>query len=340
METTFSIIMPVYNVEKYLEESIESILNQTCASLELLIINDGSTDKSRLIAEKFLLKDQRVKIFDKKNGGASSARNIGIEHAIGEYLYFMDSDDLLNKNALQIIKDKFTERDIDLILFTAKPFFDPGYLVGTNKQLEESEIYYGRNTLPEGDYSAKEYFESTAQENKFVASVCLFATRRKIITEAGLKFHEGIMCEDELFTRNLLFRANTVNLLKVNLYKRRIRHASVSTSENAIYKAGSILVIAEKLQLLSKEFHNSQLSKDVEYFYKLAIETLLSIEKSSAHYHEAIRKLFSSPLSSLFGLSRKDRILLKHKHLKLLKKQWASLRYNIGLRTRIKEAFN
>ena len=91
-----SVIVPVYNSEKRLHKCIDSILGQTYTNFELLLINDGSTDTSGDICEEFAEKDERIKVFHKKNGGASSARNIGIDNAKGEYICFVDSDDYVS----------------------------------------------------------------------------------------------------------------------------------------------------------------------------------------------------------------------------------------------------
>lgn len=101
---TISIIVPVYNSEKYLHRCIDSILAQTFTDFELLLIDDGSTDSSGKICDKYLQKDSRVRIFHKKNGGAYSARNLGVDNAKGKWILFCDSDDCLEKDALEILR--------------------------------------------------------------------------------------------------------------------------------------------------------------------------------------------------------------------------------------------
>ena len=102
----FSIIVPVYNVEKYLEKCLESILNQTFKDFEAIIVNDGSTDNSQEIIDKYVNKDQKIfKSFKKENGGLSDARNFGIERAKGEYIVFLDSDDYIDENLLNTLNN-------------------------------------------------------------------------------------------------------------------------------------------------------------------------------------------------------------------------------------------
>ena len=95
-----SVIVPVYNAEKYLHRCIDSILSQTFTDFELLLINDGSKDSSGAICDEYAAKDNRVRVFHKENGGASSARNLGLDNAKGEWIAFVDSDDLLEVNML------------------------------------------------------------------------------------------------------------------------------------------------------------------------------------------------------------------------------------------------
>ena len=107
-----SVIVPVYNAEKYLKECIRSILNQTIQNLELILVNDGSTDGSGYICDEYINKDNRIKVIHKENGGVSSARNMGISEATGEYFTFVDSDDYLEPNALEILYN-------DIIIYNA-----------------------------------------------------------------------------------------------------------------------------------------------------------------------------------------------------------------------------
>lgn len=101
--TRISVIVPVYNVEKYLSRCINSILTQTFSDFELLLINDGSTDNSGEICDIYAQKDKRIKVFHKRNEGVSAARNFGIENAIGEWIIFMDSDDYFSRNAFNLL---------------------------------------------------------------------------------------------------------------------------------------------------------------------------------------------------------------------------------------------
>ena len=103
MNPEISIIVPVYNVEKYLKRCIDSILNQSFTDFELILVDDGSTDNSGEIIDEYAIKDERIKVIHKENGGLSSARNVGIEYSKGNYIAFVDSDDYINKNMYKIL---------------------------------------------------------------------------------------------------------------------------------------------------------------------------------------------------------------------------------------------
>lgn len=110
-----SVIVPVYNTEQYLPRCIESILSQSFTDFELLLIDDGSTDGSGKICDAYAEKDNRIRVFHKENGGVSSARNMGLDEAKGEWVYFVDSDDELLHDGLQVLFDN-TNKEVDVVL--------------------------------------------------------------------------------------------------------------------------------------------------------------------------------------------------------------------------------
>lgn len=117
MNHLISVIVPVYNAEKYISKCIDSILSQTFKDFELILINDGSTDNSDLICGKYASIDNRVKVFHKQNGGAGSARNLGVQKAVGDWIMFVDADDWIEPECLDICS-KYISRNIDLIVFS------------------------------------------------------------------------------------------------------------------------------------------------------------------------------------------------------------------------------
>ena len=109
-----TIVVPIYNAEKYLERCIKSILDQTYENLEIILVNDGSTDKSLEICEKFKAEDNRIIIINKENGGVSSARNKGIDAATGKFIIFIDADDYIEKEMFEVLEEDLFKNNVDI----------------------------------------------------------------------------------------------------------------------------------------------------------------------------------------------------------------------------------
>lgn len=122
----FSIVMPVYNVEKYLERAIRSIVDQSFTSWELILVDDGSKDRSAQMVDEWQGRDSRIRAFHQKNKGASAARNLGMEYCQGDYIYFVDADDYLEQGLLREVARIIEDKDADVVLINAKRFFEKG----------------------------------------------------------------------------------------------------------------------------------------------------------------------------------------------------------------------
>ena len=119
-----SIIVPVYNVEKYIEKCLKSLVNQTLKDIEIIIVNDGTKDNSQRIVDKYTKKYDFVKSYIKENGGLSSARNYGLKYANGEYIAFVDSDDYVDKDMYEIMYNKAKSNDFDVVVCNLKYIYD------------------------------------------------------------------------------------------------------------------------------------------------------------------------------------------------------------------------
>ncbi len=135
-----SIVVPVYNGEKYLRECLDSLVNQTLKELEIICVNDGSTDSSTQILKEYASKDSRIKVLNQKNHGVSAARNFGIENFSGEYLTFVDADDWIELNALEILYKTIEERKTEMLIFSFKNYFSPTDVVKDNRLLFADKI--------------------------------------------------------------------------------------------------------------------------------------------------------------------------------------------------------
>lgn len=190
-----SIIVPVYNTEKYLERCIQSILAQTYIDFELLLIDDGSTDSSGVICDQYAEQDSRVRVFHKENGGVSSARNIGLDNASGEWIAFVDSDDWVQP---KYIEDLFTKDNAD---FVANYFVEGGKHITNNEKSPFEDKYYKGDEVR--DYIGKYLYE-------MLNPVCK-RFKKSIIKRNNLRFKENISFgEDTIFVFSYLNKVKSI----------------------------------------------------------------------------------------------------------------------------------
>lgn len=217
----FSIIIPVYNVEAYLRDCLDSVLRQSFAEWEAVCVNDGATDGSLDILEEYAAKDSRFKVISQVNGGLSSARNSGLKAAKGDYVLFLDSDDWLEDNTLEVLAGKVDGED--MLCFSGRRFFE-----------SEGE-YREPDHLIENHYqSGMDYYNENALQHRDFAFVCVVLRiyKRSFLEENGLCFKEGVYHEDNLFTPIACYYAQGVSVIDDCLYDYRVRSESITTTCN------------------------------------------------------------------------------------------------------------
>lgn len=216
----FSIIIPVYNVERYLRECLDSVLAQSYEDWEAVCVDDGSTDRSPEILAEYAEKDPRVIVLRQENGGLSAARNKGLDLARGEYILFLDSDDYLERQALQTLSDHLHGED--LLCFSGRRFHDDTGL------FNEPDILADR-TYPDGC----QYYCENALTVRDFAFVCVVLRlyKKSYLEKAGLRFMEAISHEDNLFTPFACYHAGLVRVIPDCLYNYRVRSGSIMTSK-------------------------------------------------------------------------------------------------------------
>ena len=223
----FSIIVPVYNVEEYLNCCIKSVVTQTYTNFELLLIDDGATDRSGEICDAWAKVDKRVKTLHKANGGPSSARNAGIKMATGDYILFLDSDDYwLSTNILQEIAERvqLTQPDV-LVLNLQKDF-------GGNL----SDPYFHKSIEMPDDVSVEDAENIIFKKDLWTACAWNKLTRTELYREGNLYFCEGIIAEDVDWCYRLAIYARRLDFLNINAvgYRQRINSTTGSTSVEKI----------------------------------------------------------------------------------------------------------
>lgn len=232
----FSVVIPVYNVEQYLEQCLESIKGQDFMDYEVICVNDGSTDHSRAILEDWSAKFPQMKVIDRENGGLSAARNTGLEAAHGDYVVFVDSDDWVETNMLSRLADE--TRGEDVVCYASRRT-DNG-----NTDLLEEERGNGWD-----------YYNRHALEARIVPFVCVWQRcyRRAFLLEHDLSFREGILHEDNEFTPRVCLKAKSVKVVPDVLYNYRVRPGSIMTTRGLRSKESLVLIGNELSELFAKE---------------------------------------------------------------------------------------
>lgn len=217
-----SVIMPVFNVELYVGQAVRSILAQTWTDFELIAIDDGSTDRSIAILEEACGTDPRVRIFRQENRGLSAARNLGLRHASGKFVYLFDSDDVLEPDALRVCMLLAGRNDLDLVAFSGAVLSegvpDPGQAQSFIKP-DMLEPRTGATLLVELEAA-----------DAYSPSPCLYVFSRSLLGSGDLAFAEGFLHEDEGFTPLLYCLARRTISLSAPLFRRRLRAGSITTA--------------------------------------------------------------------------------------------------------------
>lgn len=286
-----SVIVPIYNVENYLKECLESIINQSFIDFEIICVNDGSSDNSYDIIKEFEKKDSRIKIINQENKGLSGARNSGLDICQGEYIYFIDSDDYLELTALEELYDIANENKLDLILFKSINFDD---VTGKKFTEEQFELSFLKKNFNKKIFSYKDILDFIFQIN---VPVWTKFFKRDLIED--IRFEEGLIFEDNLFFMEFIFNANKIYFYDKYLYNRRIRPNSILTSDNSKNKMDVIEIY--KLITNNIKEHNYydllinkffvQKTNDINYWYtkvdkSCKEEFFIKIKEDYSYYKE------------------------------------------------------
>lgn len=290
MNDLVTVIVPVYNSEKYLEKCLDSIVRQTYHNIEVIIVDDGSTDNSEAVYRKFSGMDPRIKIYKQMNKGASAARNYGLSVAKGDFIYTCDSDDYIAVDAIERIIDVMKDSCADFVFFDGKTFSDADPSdKGTYKRM-------GRYEPADGMTMAKKLFIN--DEYKPGSPLALY--RRDLLIRNKISFFEGIICEDELFSFYTYNHAKKVIYLDDQLYNRRIREGSVMASSVGSTKKfiSCYTVFLEMLKYCKND--KELVVANYEFLDRLAKSTLFAYRLMS----DCDRTEYNTPYQNMIKLIR------------------------------------
>lgn len=214
-----SIVIPVYNTEPYVAQTVRSIVGQTLRDIEIIAIDDGSTDSSGDILRQLAAEDERIRVYAQPNRGLSETRNAGLDCARGRYVYFMDSDDLLEADALELCFERAEAERLDFVFFDAECF---GAASAGSWHDYRRVRHVGEQPAP-----GRELLRQMLDRDCYRASACLSFIRTDYLRRLGLRFHPGILHEDELFTPQLYLAAERCAGIDRAFFRRRLREGSI-----------------------------------------------------------------------------------------------------------------
>lgn len=300
MSALISVIVPIYKVEAYLRQCLDTIVGQTYKNLEIILIDDGSPDKCPQICDEYAGKDNRIRVIHQKNGGLSAARNAGLDIATGDYIAFVDSDDWVELNMYETLLANITNTNADIV--TCGIYYNfPNYEVGSSVN-DEVTVEYSNEAaialIP--DVNANIRFEVW---NKIF--------RRSLI--AGLRFKEGQIYEDVFFDRHVFMRSKKIVRFNKNLYHYRVSRPG---NTNSSFKMNRFSIFEELDDFIS-DMQEAGMDGNVKIFKRYSALTIIS------HYISATDnnapKFMLEKLKNIFDDKyKKMGILEKFSNIKLI----------------------
>ncbi|MGG7213279.1 glycosyltransferase family 2 protein [Clostridium nigeriense] len=275
MSELISVIVPVYNTEKYIRKCIESLLNQTYKRLEIILVDDGSQDRSGEICDEYKSIDERITVIHKKNGGLSDARNVGIKIAKGEYIAFLDSDDWVDINLYSRLYSILKKYSAEISICNFKKVFDEDDI------LSSSEKIY--------NYSNIEALEEIYGENCAQMIVAWNKLYKKNIFR-GLYYPKGKIHEDEFLTPKLLYRANKIVYIEEELIYYRQTPNSIMNSEFSIRRLDYLEILEERNEFIQNNGLTSIEIKSIERQLNSIINYYFKVKSSRIHNKENVSK--------------------------------------------------
>lgn len=240
----FSIVVPVYNVQSYLEECVQSVLRQTFSDFEMILVDDGSTDGSGVLCDKLAERDSRIRVYHQENQGPSVARNNGLLLARGKYILFLDSDDFYpQKDFLEKVLAAGNE-DTDLICFN--------YARYTDRLLKKMLVF------PEEPVKGDALWLELVRRNAYQSSACIKAVKRSLLIDNEITFETGIMGEDIEWCARVMLCARNVAVAPDCVYAYRVRMGSRSKSVAPRYVTDQLKIINRLTQLEPERTHELQ----------------------------------------------------------------------------------
>lgn len=274
-----SIIIPVYNIELYIDDCIKSCITQNINSqdYEIIIVNDGSSDDSLKVVQRYQQYNSNITIINKINGGLSSARNAGLNVAQGKYIWFIDGDDVISNNCIKDLLSYIQNQDLDILFINYSRIHETAEINNTTL----SAYDFNNGILSGGDF-----FKN--RQGDFLM-VWRYIFKKSIFSDHGLRFYEGIIHEDVEFTHKAIYYAKRIGICySVIYYYRTLRKGSIMSDKKTTLEKDSILKIIHSIQ----SFRDNNVD-DTQY-KKLLDNYLLQIVANYIAYREKVYNITGS----------------------------------------------
>ena len=278
-----SVIIPVYNTSQYLHDAVGSVRQQTLRDIEIICVDDGSTDDSLAILKQMASDDNRIVVIHQNNQGLSCARNTGVKYAHGEFLYYMDSDDILVGSCLEECYNKANFADVDFVFFDADIFYDKGAKPLTwnyhrTQYYDSAKVYNGVLLL-----------DNMLDKCVHRSVVWLLFIRTSFIQSIGIQFYPHLLHEDELYTVLLYLHSPKISCIQKSFVRHRVRPSSIMGKKYSIHNINCYFTVIDELHNFMKK--NAQHKILIKKYSKYTLNAVFStafvlsfLEKMKAHY--------------------------------------------------------
>ena len=301
-EYGISVIIPCDNTEQYVEETLKSVLDQSFRDYEIICLNDGSTDGTLEILNRYQKLYSNIRVISSEHYGVSYQRNIGVQCARGKYIYYVDSDDLLKENCLETLYQHSEADNLDVLYFEADSFYE-------TKEIEEAFpqflTLYHRHKAYDGIYDGRKLYIQMENAGDIKMQLGMQFIRRQFLLDNDIKFDMERYFEDNLYTIQVMIKADKARCVRDNLYLRRVRANSImTTSENKMRFECYLEVITGLMKILEYEKKESALQ---EAIYKRIRGTFINVYKDYLKVPKEEKEEFfgekGSPLYLLTGMA-------------------------------------
>lgn len=290
-----SIIIPVYNVEQYLQSCVQSVITQTYQDLQVILVNDGSTDSSGILCDQLAQQDSRIQVVHKENGGLSDARNAGLKVATGDYVAFLDSDDvyLLNDDLEQLMALAQAEQP-DVLLFQSVDVYPNHQSV--RKAYDEAWI---------AAHSGTEVFHQLVRTQSFNMSACFQIIRRELLEQHQIYFEKGLLSEDVDWSLRLWRHVSNVRAMNLPLYGYQHRDGSISTT----YTIRNLRSYEHIFAKFVKQYNERVVDAATELYWQTVMGYLAQMYTSCLY---AYGQIASKDKSEAYAILKRYATLLEH----------------------------